>query len=256
MNHAVCCVPVSPLRIEPSHKSEMVTQQLFGELCTIIEKGSDHWVKIKCLFDGYEGWCQDGHITSIEETQFNQEPASLTADWMNEVYYNDEKMILPIGCSLTGMEKGKASWKNNKIDFQGKAWNSVNAKKDEEIIRQIAFVFINTSYLWGGKSIYGIDCSGFTQTVYKFLNVGLPRDAYEQAGKGEVVGFLQEARCGDLAFFDNKEGKITHVGILLNDHEIIHASVKVRIDRIDSQGILNRETFERTHQLRIIKRYF
>jgi cell wall-associated NlpC family hydrolase len=92
--------------------------------------------------------------------------------------------------------------------------------------------------------------------VYKFLNAHLPRDAWQQAEKGEVVNFLQEARCGDLAFFDNEEAKVVHVGILLNDYEIIHSAGKVRIDKIDSEGILNLETKQRTHHLRIIKRYF
>lgn len=102
--------------------------------------------------------------------------------------------------------------------------------------------------------MFGVDCSGFCQMVYRFCNVHLLRDAYQQATQGEVVGFLQEARCGDLAFFDNEEGRITHVGILLNDNEIIHSSVKVRIDSIDNMGIINRDTRQRTHKLRIIKR--
>ena len=92
--------------------------------------------------------------------------------------------------------------------------------------------------------------------TFKFLNIQLPRDAWQQAETGNTVNFLQEAHCGDLAFFDNEEGYITHVGILLNSNEIIHSSGKVRIDKIDTQGILNIETKQRTHKLRIIKRYF
>ncbi|MEI9958410.1 MAG: NlpC/P60 family protein [Ferruginibacter sp.] len=110
--------------------------------------------------------------------------------------------------------------------------------------------------MWGGRSTFGIDCSGFAQTVYKFLNIPLLRDAKLQVTEGEVVGFLQEVNCGDLAFFDDEEGEIVHVGILLNEKEIIHSAGKVRIDKIDSQGILNVDTGLRTHQLRIIKRYF
>ena len=104
--------------------------------------------------------------------------------------------------------------------------------------------------------MFGVDCSGFAQQVFKLFNVRLLRDSSLQATQGEVVGFLQEAKCGDLAFFDNAEGRIYHVGILLNDHEIIHSSGKVRIDAIDNAGIINSDTGQRTHQLRIIKRYF
>jgi len=124
-----------------------------------------------------------------------------------------------------------------------------------ENIRTQALRYLDVPYLWGGRSAGGIDCSGFSQAVYGLLGIGLPRDAYQQAELGDVVGFLQEAICGDLAFFDNEEGRITHVGLMLNDHEIIHASGKVRIDNIDHQGIIHSETGVRTHRLRIIKRH-
>ena len=255
-DYAVCCIPVSPMRLEPSHRSEMVSQQLFGEPCLIIERGKDHWVKVKAHYDGYEGWCQDGHVTTIDEEQYFAHGHELTADWINELEYNGKKMIVPFGSSLPALNNGKRNWKNNIVQFNGTRWNFDVITPNEDAIHDIAFRFLNTSYLWGGKSIFGIDCSGFTQTVYKFLQVTLPRDAYQQADVGEALGFLQEARCGDLAFFDNAEGRITHVGILLSDHEIIHSSVKVRVDKIDNQGIINQDTFERTHRLRIIKRYF
>jgi cell wall-associated NlpC family hydrolase len=116
-------------------------------------------------------------------------------------------------------------------------------------------VYLNTPYLWGGRSVFGIDCSGFAQQVYRFFNKHLPRDASQQALQGEVVGFLQEAICGDLAFFDNEEGRITHVGILLDAQTIIHSSGRVKIDKIDNQGIFTTDKGERTHNLRIIKRY-
>lgn len=124
-----------------------------------------------------------------------------------------------------------------------------------ENLNQVARRYLDVPYLWGGKSLFGIDCSGFCQQVFRQFGIKLPRDAYQQVEHGEVVGFLQEVVCGDLAFFDNEEGRITHVGMMLNIHEIIHSSGKVRIDKIDHQGIINSETGVRTHQLRIIKRY-
>ncbi|MNL48577.1 Gamma-D-glutamyl-L-lysine endopeptidase [compost metagenome] len=115
-------------------------------------------------------------------------------------------------------------------------------------------MFLNAPYLWGGRSILGIDCSGFTQVCYKILGIKLKRDAYQQADQGELVSFINEGKLGDLAFFDNAEGRITHVGILINSHQIIHASGRVRIDSIDHQGIFNEETQQYSHKLRIIKR--
>ncbi|HEY8659185.1 MAG TPA: C40 family peptidase [Hanamia sp.] len=256
MQYAVCCVPVSPMRAEASHRVEMVSQQLFGEKSIIIESAPDNWVKIALKYDGYEGWVQQSHVTEIDEEHYLNVDKDLTADWLNEVDYNGHIMFVPMGSSLSAFKNGKAFWRKNSVHFKGKVWNPEEIKVTPKIIKQIAFKFLNTTYLWGGKSVFGIDCSGYAQMTYKFLNKYLPRDAWQQAENGEVVNFLQEAVCGDLAFFDNEGGRITHVGILLNDHEIIHSSGKVRIDKIDTQGILNLETKQRTHKLRIIKRYF
>ncbi|HVZ95953.1 MAG TPA: C40 family peptidase [Chitinophagaceae bacterium] len=256
MSYTVCCVPISPLRAEPSHKSEMVSQQLFGEKSIIKEAAKDNWVKVILKYDGYEGWCQYSHLAEIEEDQYSRVDKELTAGWVNEVEYNGHLMYVPMGSVLSAFRNGKAFWRKNTVHFKGEIWNPEEIEISKKLVRQVAYKFLNTSYLWGGKSVFGADCSGFTQMTYKFLNTYLPRDAWQQAQHGAVVNFLQEANCGDLAFFDNEEGNIIHVGILLSEHEIIHASGKVRIDKIDTQGILNLETKQRTHQLRIIKRFF
>ncbi|MGC4102776.1 C40 family peptidase [Ferruginibacter sp.] len=247
MQYAVCSVPVAPIRKEPDHRTEMSSQLLFGECCEVINTTVKGWLQVTCKADGYEGWCQKGQLKLVDEEAYNNETV-LAADWVNTVEYNAAPMFVPLG-SLVSLN-------NTTAIFKGKHWQPATAKRDAATIKDIAFRFLNTAYLWGGRSVFGIDCSGFAQAVYKFLNVPLLRDAHMQATQGEPVGFLQEARCGDLAFFDDAAGEIVHVGILLNDKEIIHASVKVRIDKIDSAGIINTDTGERTHQLRIIKRYF
>lgn len=255
MEYMVCCVPVSPMRAEASHKSEMVSQQLFGEKSFVIERSED-WIKVQLRYDGYQGWVQKSQIVEIDEDIFLKTDKDLTADLLNEVDYNGHLMYVPMGSALSAFKNGMAFWRRNSVHFKGKVWNPEEVKITPKIIKQIAFKFLNTSYLWGGKSVFGIDCSGYAQMTYKFLNTYIPRDAWQQAEQGTMVNFLQEAHCGDLAFFDNEEGRIVHVGILLNEHEIIHSSGKVRIDKIDTQGILNLETKQRTHKLRIIKRYF
>jgi len=251
MSFAVCVVPVSPMRAEASHRTEMVSQLLFGESCIIIEKAADHWVKIKCNYDGYEGWCQDMHVLEIDEASYPKEISNFTGAVTTEILYKGVPMHLPFGSSIPDDEQLR---QRLNIEFFGETWNAKQALKDPATIKSIAVRFLNTGYLWGGKSIFGIDCSGYTQTVFRFLNIKLLRDAYQQATQGEGIGFLQEVKCGDLAFFDNAAGKITHVGILLNEEEIVHSSGKVRVDKIDAQGIINRETSERTHNLRTIRR--
>lgn len=254
MDFKVCCVPVSAMRKEPSHKSEIVSQQLFGERSIGLETAADGWQKIRCKYDDYEGWVQKSHLATIDERKYTNEDSRLTSDWVNEIDYNGHIMHVPFGCTLSAFQNGHTLWSRNSVKYKGNSWNATEAVFSEKIVKQVAFKFLNTSYLWGGKSVFGIDCSGFVQSVFKFFNIRLPRDAWQQAEIGETVNFLQEVKFGDMAFFDNEEGRITHVGILLNGQEIIHASGKVRIDKIDSQGICNADTHERTHQLRIIKR--
>ncbi len=255
MSYAVCCVPVAPIRLEPDHRSEMVSQLLFGECCiiTIVEKNG--WIKVVNKADAYTGWCRLTHFQEIDDTMYYLEDTNLTADWVSEIDYNGHMMWVPLGSSLTAMKNGNVFWRKNTVHFSGNVWDAATVKKDAKTIKQLAFKFLNTSYLWGGRSVFGIDCSGFTQLVYKLLNVHLLRDAQQQATQGEMVAFLQQAHCGDIAFFDDEEGRIIHAGILLNPHEIIHAAGKVRIDKIDNEGILNAETGQRTQRLRLIKRY-
>ena len=260
MKYAGCCVPVSPLRKDPSHKSEMVSQLLFGECCMVLEPAAPEdkggWIKVRCHYDEYEGWCQLSHVVEIDEENFKEADKELTDDWVNEIDYNGHHMYVPLGSSLTSLTHGRAFWRKNLVKYSGKVWKPLVVKVNAKLIKQVAYKFLNTAYLWGGKSVFGIDCSGFSQMVFKFLNVPLPRDAWQQAERGEPVENLQQAHCGDLAFFANEEGRVTHVGIVLSPQEIIHSSGKVRLDKLDSEGIVNMETKQRTHSLHSIRRYF
>ncbi|MES2773167.1 MAG: C40 family peptidase [Bacteroidota bacterium] len=246
----ICTVPVSPMRAEPAHQHEIVSQLLFGEAVELLETGSKGWLRVKCCYDNYEGWVTQTHLTETPgETLFG---AAIAGNWVNTVLQNGKPMHIPFGAMLPAEDHittASFEW-----DFTGVKRVTPQPFSAPQFLT-IANTFLNTAYMWGGRSVFGIDCSGFAQQVFKHFSIAIPRDACLQVALGEGLGFLQEAKLGDLAFFDEPDGRITHVGILLNDHEIIHASGKVRIDTIDSQGIISSDTGLRTHQLRVIKRF-
>ena len=249
MTYAVCVVAVAPLRKESSHRSEIISELLVGEFAIILEETKD-FTKVKCLYDGYEGWCQRSQLEKVNEMI---ETNYFLLDDIGNIEVNDQSCRISCATPIFKTDAYFGRFHFNYKNVSG--WNASEAMFSEDNIKLISYKFLNVPYLWGGKSVFGIDCSGLTQQVFKLFNIKLERDAYQQAEQGEVVGFLQEAKCGDLAFFDNEDGKIVHVGVLLDNQTIIHASGKVRIDKIDNAGIINNDTGERTHRLRIIKCY-
>lgn len=233
-------VAIAPLRKEASDRSEMVSQGLYGEQLEVLEK-QERWALVRLQNDGYEGW--------MDTKQF----APLSAGWSGTLLTapitrcssaNGDSIVLPAGAIVPA-------------DVRPEIPQPGRRGSDEDIMN-CAREFLNAPYLWGGRTIMGIDCSGFTQLVMALNGIQLPRDAYQQAELGETVSFLEETQTGDLAFFDNAEGRIIHVGLILRDASqqglVIHASGKVRIDVIDHQGIYNRDSGQYTHQLRIVKR--
>lgn len=248
----ICNLAIVPIRFEASHRSEMVSQLLFGEHFQILEK-SKGWVKIKLQFDGYEGWIDEKQYQPISESEFgllSSKDIMLNADLIEYISGKDNLLFpIPLGASLSFLDVPQIN--TSEFSFEGLKASGKNPKTE---ILKTAFMYLNTPYLWGGKTPFGIDCSGFVQMVYKLNGYSLSRDAYQQATQGEVLSFIEEAEAGDLAFFDNEEGKIIHVGILMNDNYIIHAHGKVRIDRLDHLGIMNVDTKRHTHKLRVIKK--
>ncbi len=252
MSFLVCVVPICPVRAEASHRSEQTTQLLFGERCELLESAKD-FVRIRLLYDNYDGWCQSVQLQESTDREVSAENEMLAGEWINEVKINDQTMNIPFG-SVLPLPHIKDYFGKNGVMFKGTFIEPTKNMLTEEMLKKLAFTFLNSPYLWGGRSVFGIDCSGFTQLVFKFMNIRLQRDAYQQATQGNQIDSLEEVQCGDIAFFDNEAEKITHAGILLDPATIIHASGKVRIDAIDDLGIINNETGKRTHNLRVIKR--
>jgi hypothetical protein len=249
---AICNLAIIPLRAEPSDRSEIVSQVLFGEHFEVLEV-QKQWSRIKLQFDDYEGWVDTKQYQLISKNSYDQlskDAIILNADLVEYVSAPNNILIpIPLGSSLSFLHHSEINIEN--FDFEGMKVSGIKSKTN---IVNTAVMYLNAPYLWGGKTPFGIDCSGFTQMVYKLNGIKIKRDAYQQAEEGETLSFVEEAEPGDLAFFDNDEGRIVHVGIVMDLNKIIHASGKVRIDGFDHQGIFNNEKKDYSHRLRLLKR--
>jgi gamma-D-glutamyl-L-lysine dipeptidyl-peptidase len=240
-------VPAAAITRTAAFAGEMTSQLLWGEKCTVLGSEGQKWYHVRCRYDGYEGYVLKSQLLPVDEAVYGQPEDCVAADLTGWYDQDGERFLLPAGAVLTTETAG---FYNGRVCDPGKANPSGHA------LLETARMFSGVSYLWGGKSSFGIDCSGLTQTVFRLHGIKILRDAWQQAAEGEAISFVQEARAGDLAFFDDAEGRIIHVGMLTGDGRIIHASGKVRTDFIDHAGIIHRQSNERTHRLRIIRRYF
>lgn len=235
MDKGICIVTVAPVRAENSDRAEIVTEILYGESADILEVNKN-WTKIKMHYDGYEGWMDTKQIKPVTEEYLANRKVTLITEDFSSVMTLDGRTLLSMG---------------SEVEFP-----AVASRRSHDLRESIALTakeFLNIPYLWGGKSFFAVDCSGFVQLIYKIHNIKMPRDTYQQAEVGEALSFVEESQPGDLAYFENSEGKIIHVGIMLENQKIIHASGKVRIDTLDSSGIFNKELNKHTHKLRVIK---
>ena len=248
----ICNLAIVPLRLEPSDRSEMTSQVLFGEHFKILEQ-TEKWSRVELGFDGYNGWIDNKQFRTISESEYNalQHTEPVMNGDLIEFIASPNNQLLPIslGSAITHLENDGLN--TEQYHFEGLKTTGVRGK---DTIVDTAYLYLNAPYLWGGKTPFGIDCSGMVQMVYKLNGYKLLRDASQQATQGEALSFIEESEPGDLAFFDNDEGRIIHVGIIMEDNYIIHAHGKVRIDRLDHLGIYNVDTGRHSHKLRVIKK--
>lgn len=242
------------VRLEPSEHAALETQILFGEVFYVLEE-IPGWCRIQIEHDGYEGWIDEKMVIPAGEREVNlwlSKPCIVVPVPFIKLIREPEKSVQIIsgGSRIVFNGDDRNSIVIGKIEFY--VQGVLNDRKPD--LEEIAKGFLNAPYLWGGRSFFGIDCSGLTQVVFKIMGIQLPRNASQQIECGTMVSFVEEARAGDLAFFDREDGVITHVGICLGQGRILHASGQVRMDHLDHQGIFNRSLQKYTHHLRIIKR--
>jgi len=231
--YGICTLSAVSVRKEPRHESELVTELLFNDLYEVVDNEGD-WLRIKMEYDDYEGWIRSLQHFEIKEDAYRALAANECYVVNKPVELYDSK-ILSFGTTIYSYDKQcieANSFINNALSL------------------------LDIPYRWGGRTVFGIDCSAFVQLCAKTIGIRLPRDASQQVECGEDVYFLTEAKAGDLAFFENEEHRIVHVGIILDGERIIHASGKVRIDSLDQTGIFNKELGRHTHFLGTIKRIF
>jgi gamma-D-glutamyl-L-lysine dipeptidyl-peptidase len=256
MNYGVCCLSVIPVRADVSGKSEMVSQLLFGETFSILEL-SKGWANILTDHDNYEGWIDEKQfipLNSDEHSHILSTAKYYSTDLVHSLNQrNSGTLNIVPGSILYNSTATEFILGDKTFSFDGIVIKADIKPSCEKLIKN-AFYFLNSPYLWGGRTPFGIDCSGFVQIAARLSGISLSRDTREQAEEGEMINLISEAKPGDLAFFDNEDGRIIHVGIILENAQIIHASGKVRIDTIDHQGIFNKESKKYSHQLRVIKR--
>ncbi len=252
----ICRQSIVSMRKEPGHRSDMVNQMLFGEHYTLLDSSSDgKWHFVRSAFDGYEGWIQREQHHQISNDFFEQienTEYKISTDITGIILFNRNHLNIVIG-SILPLSVNELFKIEEQLAFNGEAKN-LGDRKDWDFLRQIAFKYINSPYLWGGKSPFGIDCSGFTQMVFRMGGYFIQRDTFQQILEGEPVDDFKQIQAGDLVFFTDENNKVDHVGLAMEDNKIIHASGSVRIDKMGPEGIKENISNELTHKFHAIRR--
>jgi len=256
MHYGICPLSVIPIRSSSSHKSEMISQLLFGELLEILDRKGKQWAKIRCAYDNFVGWVDASQIKSITPSEFEsfKSDFAFSLELVQPVMGPDHFVPITMGSRLPTFDGMHFKLGETPYTFSGQAIAPTDISPNPDFILKIAKRYLNTPFLWGGRSPFGVDSAGLVQLVYSMAGITLPREASLQIEEGETVDFVEQAAPGDLAFFENKAGRIAHVGIIMPDRRIIHSYGGVRIDLVDHYGIYHQQDRRYTHKLRLAKR--
>ena len=246
---------IGPIRAEAREGAEQNTQMLFGEVCEILEE-QPRWVRIRLESDGQEGWADAKMICPMkaEEYTMHKEALKTAAMVVMPMAYavsenNGQTIPLTAGTRLPKYQDGRFEVLGVGFRIDPSMVIMQPLKMNQQNLLQAVRFFLNVPYLWGGKNAMGMDCSGFTQVIMSLFGKQLLRNASEQVTQGSPVSSLSEAKAGDLVFFDHKDGKISHVGIVIDSERVIHCSGRVKVEKLDETGIYNIEQGGYSHHL-------
>lgn len=250
-----CRLSVVNVRVKPLDGAEVTTQLLFGDIYRVIKYTEDQkWAHIQLYQDEMTGWIdykQHHYISQAYFEYLQTVEYRISLEISAYLLINRRSIPIVLG-SIVPITDQQLFPEEQPVAFTGES-KRVHQRRDHEFLIEVSKRYLGAPYMWGGKSPFGIDCSGFTQMVYKICGYNIKRDSWQQAMMGTEVNWA-ERFTGDLAFFSNTQGKIIHVGIMLPDSKIIHASGEVRVDECTEKGIVHHQTKTLTHILSHIKR--
>ena len=269
---ALVNISVANLRSEPKHSAELATQATLGTPVKVL-KQKDDWYYIQTP-DNYLSWVDAGGIELIDDqimANWKSTPKLIFTKTYGHSYIEPDRRqpvsdlvagnILEIikyvdDFFIVSYPDGRKAYVSREEAEPYDTWlENLNANTDSLIAT--SKTFMGVPYLWGGTSTKGMDCSGFTKTVYFLNGMVIPRDASQQVHTGKAIDSLanfENLEKGDLLFFgrkatDTKPEKVVHVGIWIGNNEFIHASEKVRISSMD-ENAKNYDAFNRNRYLR------
>ena len=228
---------------------------MFGEYLEILSKKDKNWFRVRCTWDDVIGWMDPKQLYILKEKDASalKPCTTYTMEHLYGISSESETIPIPIGSSLPGFDGINISLPFGRYTYNGGIVDTKKITDSAALLINIAKRLIHSPFMKGGRSVLGIDNSGYVQLVYKMTGIDLPRTCAEQAKLGEDIGFMLEAKQGDLAFFEDTSSQIIHVGLVMNSDQIIHVHGRVRIDRLDQQGIYDKKKRRYIYKLRTIR---